>query len=156
MKKLVLLLVVFSLCLAACGADTATVSHTYEDLTLEIPETYIDLSDEDFAEGLDFVFGQDPIAVNGLREPKATFEAYGLEMDLERYGSLLLKANNVSNELTRKDGIPTFTYESGEFTYVVTLWETEEAFWTVQAYCPTEDYSASQKAMWQILSSVTV
>ena len=156
MKKLVLLLVVLSLCLAACGTDVATVSHTYEDLTIEIPETYIDLSDEDFAEGLDFVFGLDPIAVNGLREPKATFEAYGLEMDIERYGSLLLKANNVSGRMEQKDGIWTASYESGDFTYVVTLWETEEAYWTVQAYCPTEDFSASQKAMWQILSSVTV
>ena len=156
MKKLVSLLLVLCLCLAGCHAESAAPSYTFEDLSIQIPEDYINLSDEEFAEGLMFVFGQDPIAVNGLREEKATFEAYGLELDLETYGNLICKSNNVAGELEQKDGIWTFSYESSEFTYVVTLWETEEAFWTVQAYCPTADYSKVQKDMWDILSSVTV
>ena len=156
MKKFLLLLVVLALCLAACGADAQPVSHTYEDLTIQIPEDFIDLSGEEFAADLAFVFGLDPIAVNGLRENKSTFEAYGLNLDLESYGKFILKSNNVSSQLQQKDGILTFTYASGEFTYVVTLHETEEAFWTVQAYCPTEDYAKVKKDIWTILSSVTV
>ena len=58
--------------------------------------------------------------------------------------------------MEEKEGIRTFSYESGEFTYVVTLWETEEAFWTVQAYCPTADYGDVKGDIWEILSSVTV
>ncbi len=156
MRKLILLLLVFSLCLAACSAEETTAPHAYEDLTIRIPTDYMELSDEEFAQGLSFVFGKDPIAVNGMREEKATFEAYGLEIDLQRYGDLLMKSNNVRGSLEQKDGIWTFSYESGDFTYVVTLWETDDAFWTVQAYCPTENYSKADKEMWKILSSVTV
>jgi len=156
MRKLILLLLVCSLCLAACSAKETTALHAYEDLTIRIPADYIDLSDEEFAEGLDFVFGLDPIAINGLREEKATFAAYGLEVDLERYGKLLIAANNVSSQLTQTDGIWNFSYASGHMTYVVTLWETEDAYWTVQGYCPTENYSKVKKDIWNILSSVTV
>jgi len=156
MRKLILLLLAFSLCLAACGAEETTVPHTFDDLTLQIPQDFIDLSDEDFAKGLDFVFGLDPIAVNGLREEKATFEAYGLVLDLQTYGNLLRASNNVTDDLAQKDGIWTFTYEASGYTYVVTLWETQEAFWTVQAYCPSKNYGSVKDKMWELLSSVTV
>ena len=156
MKKLLLLLLVLSLCLCGCGAKEATLSHTYEDLTIQIPVDYIALTGADFASELDFVFGLDPIAVNGLREEKATFEAYGLTLELEDYGKFLMLSNNVTSQLEKKDGIYTFTYESGNMTYVVTLHETDAAFWTVQAYCPTADYSKVKNDIWDILSSVTV
>lgn len=156
MKKALLLLLILALCLTGCSHEPAAPSYQFDDLSIQIPEDYINLSDEEFAEGLSFVFGLDPIAINGLREEKATFEAYGLQLDLQTYGTLLSKSNNVSTQLTEKDGIPTFTYTSGDFTYVVTLWETEEAFWTVQAYCPTADYSKVKGDIWEILSSVTV
>ena len=144
MRKLILLLLVFALCFTACGAKETTAPHTYEDLTIRIPTEYVELTGEDFATGLDFIFGLDPIAINGIREEKATFEAYGLDLDLETYGNLLAKSNNVSGRLTREDGIWTFSYTSGDMTYVVTLWETEEAFWTVQGYCPTENFAKAK------------
>ena len=158
MKKrtAILLLLCLILSLAACGHEAAAPSYAFDDLSIQIPEDYINLSDEEFAAGLDFLFGLDPIAVNGLREEKATFEAYGLQIDLQTYGKYLMKANNVSGELEEKDGILSFSYESGDFTYVVTLHESQNAFWTVQAYCPTEDFPKSEEKMWQILSSVTV
>ena len=156
MRKFLALLLILTLCLTGCSSKTETTAHSYEDLTIQIPVDYIELTGEEFAEGLDFVFGCDPIAVNGLREEKATFEAYGLELDLQSYGNLLCKANNVQGKLQQTEGIWNFSYEAGEFTYVVTLWETDDAFWTVQAYCPTENYSTAKDDMWEILSSVTV
>ena len=156
MKKILLLLLVLSLCLCGCGAKEATLSHTYEDLTIHIPTDFTDLTGEEFAAGLNFVFGRDPIAINGLPEEKATFEAYGLQLTLEDYGKFLMLSNNITSELAKKDGIYTFNYESSDMTYVVTLHETDTAFWTVQAYCPTADYSKVKTAMWDILSSVTV
>ena len=156
MKKFILLLVVLSLCLAGCGAEETSAPHAVQDLTIRIPTDYIDLSGEAFAEGLDFFYGKDPIIINGLRETKETFMAYGLELDLQTYGELLMESNNVSSQLTQKDNIWNFSYTSGDFTYVVTLWETEEAFWTVQAYCPTADYDSIKDDIWEILSSVTV
>ena len=156
MKKLFALLLVLSLFLTGCGTKEASVSHSIEDLTIRIPAGYIDLTGEDFAADLAFVFGRDPIAVNGLREEKSTFEAYGLNLDLQSYGKFVILANNVSATIEEKDGIYTFSYESNGFTYVVTVWETETAFWTVQAYCPNENYGKAKNEMWSILRSVKV
>ena len=155
MRKLILLLVCV-LCLTGCAPEPAAPSYAFDDLSIQIPEDFINLSEESFAQDLNFVFGRDPIAFNGLREEKATFEAYGLEMDLERYAKLLIAANNQACQPTQTDGIWNFSYEAGEMTYVVTLWETEEAYWTVQGYCPTKDYHKVKKDIWNILSSVTV
>ena len=156
MKKLFVLLLVLSLFLTGCSTKEASVSHSIEDLTIRIPAGYIDLTGEDFAADLSFVFGKDPIALNGLREEKATFEAYGLDLDVQSYGKFVILANNVSATLEQKDGIYTFSYESGGFTYIVTVWETETAFWTVQAYCPNENYGKAKDEMWHILRSVKV
>ena len=98
--------------------------------------------------------------MNGLREEKAIFASYGLDLDLAGYAKLVVLANNLTMQPEVKDGIHTFTYEAVSdgisYTYMVTLWETAEAFWTVQAYCPTADYSNSSAQMWEILRSVTV
>ena len=89
MKKLILLLLLLSLCLSGWGHESAAPSYAFDDLSIQIPEDYINLSDEEFAEGLSFIFGHDPIAGNGLRDEKAVFAAYGLELDLQTYGNLL-------------------------------------------------------------------
>ena len=155
MKK-ILCLILALLLLTGCSATETTAPHTHEDLTIRIPVDYLDLSDEEYSEGLTFVYGLDPIAVNGLREEKSVFQSYGLDLNAQTYGQLLLKANNVPGELEQKDGIWTFSYRSGDYAYVVTLWETQEALWTVQAYCPAAQLNKCEKEMWQILSSVTV
>ena len=67
-----------------------------------------------------------------------------------------MMSNQVNAQLQEKDDVRFFSYKAGEYTYVVSLWETEEAFWTVQAYCPTADYSKVKNDIWDILSSVTV
>ena len=156
MKKVILLLMVLSLCLSGCGAKETSAPHACQDLTIRIPTDYIDLSGETFAEDLDFVFGKEPVVINGMRDAKETFAAYGLELYLQTYGELLMEDNQVSSQLTQKDGIWNFSYTSGDFTYVVTLWETEDAFLTVQAYWPTADYDSIKDVIWEILSSVTV
>ena len=156
MKKRIALFLVIALCLVGCGDAPSLVSHTHEDLTISIPEDFLDLSDADFAADMDFAYGLDPIGIIGLREEKAVFAAYGLELDLQQYGALVIKGNNVDCTLTEKDGIPTFTYEANGYTYVVTIWQTEEAFWTVQAYCPAERFADSQSQMWEILQSIAV
>ena len=159
MKKLVILLLALAfLCtaFAGCSIGKSSATYTHDDLSIVLPADFMDLSAEDFAAELDFVYGLDPIAVNGLRETKSTFTAYALDIDLERYGQLLISSNNVNAKLEQRDDILYFTYASDNFTYVVTLWETEEAFWMVQAYCPTEEYNSIKADIWDILESVTV
>ena len=163
MKRILCIFLTVCLCLGLCACgkeETVTTAHTYDDLTIRLPADFIDLTGEDYAAGLAFLQGLDPIAVNGLREEKAFFAGYGLELDLERYAKLVVLSNNLTVQPEKKDGILTFSYEALtdgiSYTYVVTLWETADAYWTVQAYCPTANYSDVSDEIWTILSSITV
>ena len=80
MRNCILLLLILCLTFTGCAAEPADPVHTFDDLSIQIPTGYINLSSEEFAADLNFVFGLDPIAVNGLREEKATFDAYGLNL----------------------------------------------------------------------------
>ena len=153
MRKHFVLLLALVLCiglLSGCSAKQTSYSH--QELTIRLPETYLDLSQESYAKDWDFLYGLAPVTVSGLRDEKTRFEAF--DLDLESYGKLMLEVNGVDSAITEEKGIPTFTYEAGGYTYVVTLWETEDAYWTVQAYCPTEDFASAKDQMWEILTSV--
>ena len=157
MKKfanLLLALVLLCTCLVGCDSRNSTATYTCDDLTITLPADFIDLSEKEFVADLSFVYGLDPIVVSGLRESKSTFHAY--DVDLQRYGELLISVNNVHANLEQKDSILFFTYASGGFSYMVTLWENEDAFWMVQGYCPTENYNKVKSDLWEILSTVTV
>ena len=156
-----LLVICACLGLCACGKEKVpTAAFTYEDLTIHLPENFIDLSEEAFASGLTFLHGLDPIAINGMREEKALFASYGLELDLEQYAKLVVLSNNLTIQPETKDGILMFSYEAlsdgVSYTYVVTLWETQKAFWTVQSYCPTADFPDVQKEIWEIFKDIRV
>lgn len=157
MRKHFVLLLALVLCIglvSGCSAKETTAAYVHQDLTLHLPPAYLDLSDQDYADQYDFFYGLDSVIISGLRDEKSLFD--GFNVDLQVYADLVLTVNELDCELTQADGIRYFTYEAGSYTYVVTLWETGDAFWTVQAYCPTEDYSRVSDQMWEILRSVTV
>ena len=159
MKKHFVLLLALVLCiglLSGCGAKETSAPHAFEDLTIRLPLEFLDLSDASYAAGYDFVYGMEQVTVSGLRDEKVLFESHSMDLTLELYGQLVMELNGLNRELTQKDGIWHFTYEAGGYTYVVSLWETKDAFWTVQAYCPTESYGKACDQMWQILKSITV
>ena len=59
-----------------------------------------------------------------------------------------------------KDGLYTFEYEASNagqtFTYLGAVFEGEEAFWIVQAYCLSDEYEQHQADMMKWLKSVKV
>ena len=159
MRKHFVLLLVLVLCiglLSGCSAKETTAPHTHEDLTIRLPLDYLDLSEKPYATEYNFLYGLDPITVCGLRDEKVLFEDHDLHLTLETYGQLVLQTNGLDSNLTQTEGFWCFTYEAVGYTFVATLRETEEAFWTVQAYCPTEKYDKASDQMWEILKSVTV
>ena len=56
-----------------------------------------------------------------------------------------------------KDGFYTFSYEKdapeGKLTYVAIVLESEDAFWTVQAYCVSSFYEENAAFLWESLKS---
>ena len=159
MKRLLALLLVLTICIATvsgCSAKEKFASHTYGDLTISLPVNAVDLSAQysDF----DFLFGCGLVTVGGIREDRALLQAHGIDT-VQQFTELLIHAHQLECQPLKTDGITYFNYEAGQpqqFTYVVTVWETADAFWSVQAYCRAEDYATVRDIMWQYLRSTTV
>ena len=157
MRKHFVLLLALVLCiglLSGCSAKETSAPHSHEDLTIRLPLEFLDLSDAAYAAQYNFMYGMEPITVSGLRDAKTMFS--GFDLNLQQYALLVLELNGLDCSLSQTDGIWNFTYEADGYTYMVALYETREAFWTVQAYCPTDSFSQVSSQMWEILKSVTV
>ena len=152
MKRLIaLLMALMCLCsLSACSAKEATF--TIQDLSLSVPASFIPLHGDPAFADYDFLFSDGKVTVAGIREDKALLP----ELTLETFGQLVIHAHELDCQLLESDGITFFNYEAGDpaFTYTVSVWETENAFWSVQTYCKSEDYAAVREDMWQLLRSV--
>ena len=36
-------------------------------------------------------------------------------------------------------------------TYICTVYEAEQSFWQIQAYCTTEDFVTHENTMWELI-----
>lgn len=152
MKRLiVLLMALMCLCsLSACGAKEATL--TFADLSVSVPASFVALHEEPAFADYDFIFSDGRMTLAGIREEKTLLP----ELTLETFGQLVIHTHDLDCQLLQSDGITYFNYEAGSpaFTYTVGIWETKDAFWTVQTYCKSDDYAAVREEMWQLLRSV--
>ncbi len=151
------LILVLSL-LAGCTDLTKTV--TCQELSLEVPMTFLDLSGQEYAQDVNLLYGFGNVVVAAVRDDRAELESYIEDLDLEGYGELVVELNELDSGLIQKDGLWTFSYEAdsdGEmFTYVATVYESDVSFWTVQGYCPTAEYEKYQDTIWDIVSSAKI
>ena len=137
--------------LSGCGTGPAERVYTCHELTVTLPQTFVDL--QETLPQYDMVFSDGRITLAGIREEKALLPS----LTLEAFGQLVIQAHELDCQLLQSDGLTYFYYEAGEpaFTYTVGIWETDTAFWSVQTYCRAEDYAAVREDMWQLLKSVT-
>lgn len=158
MKRLFCLTMVFALCfccVAGCGSNTKTFEKN--GLSLKLPTYFEDKSDESYASGYEFLYTYGGIGFLGTKENRWEFPEGYENMDLEAYGKFVIYGNQLSCELTEKDGFFTFTYEKdapeGKLTYVTVLLESKDAFWTLQAYCVSSFYEENAAFLWKSLKS---
>ena len=155
----ILALLMITACFSGCEL-TKEKAFTKDGLTITLPGHFQDLSGQDYAQGMSFLYGFGNVAVMGIREQKAGLEAYMSELTLENYGKLMISTNGLSCQLTQKDDLLTFVYEvenSGtSYTYLSAVFESDSDFWTVQSYCTTATYAKNYDAMWSYLKSVVV
>ena len=151
-RFLPLLLALTVFLLGACG----TRSQAHGDLTVQLPDEFVDLSDESFASDFDFLYQGRGVAVAGIRESRqAVAAAYG-QLDAQQYAALSMKLHGIPGDPVRTDGIWHFSYSAvsngQQIAYLCAVYETEESFWLVQSYCPAEHYDA--QIMWQYVCCV--
>ncbi len=150
--KLLLCLVLCLVLLSGCGKGVAFVC---EDLTLQLPDGYLDLLEETGTDA-DFLLGRDQVIVKGIAEDKASLPE---AMALQDYGTLLLETNDLDCALVQEGNHYRFTYEASvdgaSYTYTGIVWEGDVHYWAVQVYCPTEVFAGKQQEIQQILDSVS-
>ncbi len=160
MKQAAKLLICFLACFAlltGCGAKAETF--TCKDLTLQLPEGYLDLLEETGESDADFLLGRDKVIVKGIAEDKSSLLELDARWTLERYGQFVLQANNLSCSLEDSEVGYRFTYEApvdgATYTYIGILWEGDVHYWMVQIYCPTEVFAGKQQEILNILDSLS-
>ena len=145
-----------------CGCSQATPPQTItkDELSITLPGSFQDLSHEDFAQGMEFLYGSSNVSVMSTKEDRAALQAVLPDLTAKEYAALLIESNGLSATAEERDGLITFRYsattENTELTYLCGVFTSEAAFWTVQAYCPTADFSKNEAVMLEILKSVAI
>ena len=124
------------------------------DLQMDVPDGFFDLSGREFAKDADFLFGRDTLIVKGMAEKKSGLK----KMTLAEYTDLMITGNELDCSATVGSNGYRFVYRAavGErsYTYYSATFEGKENFWSVQCYCPSEDFAKHQLAMEALLNSV--
>lgn len=158
MKHPAKLLLCLVLCLALLSGCKKGDTFVCEDLTLQLPEGYLDLQENAGNLDADFLLGRDKVVIKGIAEDKTPLQEAS-SMTLQDYGALLLETNDLDCTLEQAGNHYRFTYKAmvdgASYTYTGIVWEGYVHYWAVQVYCPTEVFAGKQQEIQQILDSVS-
>ena len=150
MKRLFALMLAVLLLLSGCSS---TRKFTTEGLTLTLPKAFQDLSREHYGENATFFYGYGDRFLLGVKEDKDEIYKHYPNISLLEFGTVVIQAHGLSCKLTQKDGFYCFRYTSNGITYLAIVLESDDAFWTVQAYCPEEKFTEVQDSLWTYLTT---
>ncbi len=147
----VLLLIVF--CLSACQKGQQLV---FDDLQLTLPETYINLSSEDYAADADFLYGNEGLILLGFAENRADLN----DCTLAAYTELLILGNDLGCIPEQTNFGYRFSYEAPVedeyYIYEVGIYASQDRFWTIQCYCLAEDHPRYTEEIARIFDSIQI
>lgn len=145
MKKIISLFLVLATLLTFAGCsikDRKDKVFTCEELSIVLNDGYVETQ----VEGYTACFDSSTVAVFVLKEEfslMAGFEDY----TLEQYADLVLQANSIRNpQRADTDGLTCMKYsyfnteKNQDYTYLASLYKSDNAFWMVQFVCESEDY----------------
>jgi hypothetical protein len=95
-----------------------------------------------------------------LKEDFTMFEAAGVSTDitLNEYAQIVMSANDTHADINVRNGITYFEYErsisGSDFAYLVTVFKSGDAFWLVQFFSETMDYSGLRDDFFRWAASV--
>lgn len=161
-KVVKVLCAVLALCLLFCGCEAMKKEQavTCGELSLLLPASYVDLSDQDYAAGFSFVYGFENEAVLAIKESRAALEAYYPHINGEKYAQLFVETNNLVSQVGKAGNLVTFTYtataDNTDLTYLCGVFMSSENFWCVQFYCPTENFADNRQKFMDCLQRIQV
>ena len=158
--KLLSAVLAFCLLLCACGASQKEQTVTCGELVLTLPASYLDLSEQAYAKTFPLVYGFENEAVLALNESRRALEEYYPDINAEKYAMLFVETNGLDSEVGKLGELVTFTYTANadgtELTYLCGVFMSQENFWCVQFYCPTEEFADNQARFMSYLQKIQV
>ena len=162
MKRLIsgLFALLLSLLLVGCAGAMPEQTVVCGDLAITLPANFVDLSAESYGKDLSLVYGMNELIVTAGREDAAALKAQLPHIDALEYARLVVSTNALDAQVQLEEEIPTFTYTMGtgeeSFTYLVAVFASEENFWLVQCFCPTEAFDQNRDEMWRYITTVNI
>ena len=161
MKRLFSGILALSLALLLWGCSAAPEQTVVcGELTITLPATFMDLSDQHYDKDLTMVFGYQDVIVSASRESAAQLRSQIPGIDAQEYANLVVRSNGIDAQVQIKDDIPTFTYTMGEgenaFTYLAAVFVSDKHFWLVQCFCPADTFAQHHQSMWKYLTTVKI
>lgn len=111
-----------------------------------IKMTLTDTFEETEINGVTFSYATNDVGVMGAKEPFTLFEGFG-DYTIEQYAEMVIRNNQrETSELTRENGVDFIEYtfyneeESVNYSYLVAMYKTEDAFWVVNFAVTEENY----------------
>lgn len=122
---------------------------------ITLPATFTDYTEKPIAEGYAFLYGDAMVGLRGTEDQKTDLDES--VTSLESYAAY--QASVFGGEAVQQDNLWTLSYEdlseNEPQMLVCVFYETENAFWTVQSYCPSNVFEIHQADMWNYVKSVT-
>ena len=157
MSRRITLLVLSLLLLAGSLTGCSTQHWRYEELSFTLPSDFQNCSGETYASEFDFLFDNGTVAIAGIRETRQALSWFG-ELDDRQYIDLMIQINGLACQPVQKGGLWCISYEAVShgvpMTYLCAVYEAQQSFWQVQAYCASADFAVQEKDMWQWILSM--
>ena len=157
MKKVIRILSLALILVMLAGCDRGTKTFTCRDLTMTVPSSMKDVSDQSDFAAYTFTLDSSKLAVFALQE---RYDAYPFLEDctLRDYAELVIQANDLNcRPIDRSSGeYLYFTYASENegtvYRYLTGVYQSGEGFWVVQISAPITKYE--ETAFFEYLDSV--
>ena len=155
--KISALCLILAVLLCACSVPDRVF--TCQDLSITLPASFADLSGTLEDDDLDFFYMTVNTGITGYRVEKASVTEDTDGLTPEDYVLLMQYANGHTGKITHRSDICSYTYtadtDGEDFTYLVAVFDAEDALWVLQCYCRTAEFSKTEETIWSYLETVT-
>lgn len=131
------------------------VTFTHSGVTVTLPGNFQDYTELPLGEQYTFLYAEPFVGLIGIEDIKEDLDDN--ITSLEAYAAY--QASVFGGEAVEKDGLWTLVYEdltqNEPQKMVCAFYETEQAYWMIQAYCTSDTFETHEEAMWSYVKAPT-
>lgn len=124
---------------------------TFQEMILTLDSSFTERNVENYEDRTTF-FSLSAVSVIIIKESFEEMEAEGVDnpgqFSVKDYQGAFIESNDYAATTADIDGLSAFTYESsdedGEYKFLVCIYKSETAFWSVQFLSMAEDYDKNE------------